>query len=422
MAESGISKKIVDNKSIWLLFGVCWVAYFISYVGRINYSAAMPYIIGGGSLSMTQAGSLSTAFFLCYGGGQLINGMLGDRFKPERLVFIGLGLSAVANFLMGVGFGYAFVLIFWAINGYVLSMLWPPIIRIFADMLEERTMVRCCVHITSSMAAGSLCAYLLASLVIRFWGWQAVFFMAAVMLLCMCAAWWAVFSVIKKRRDLLGVTPAPKPEKSSDAKSRGGGFIRYLFGSGILIFLLPVIIHGAMKDGITAWVPTMLAQTFDVPGSMAVLATAVLPLANLSGAYMAGWAFKRWIKNEILCAAAFFAMALASLVAILLVGSVNILLTVSLLAVITASMLAINVLMINFVPLRFHGMGRTATVSGMFNATAYIGSAVTTAGIGWVVSGFGWDMAMVTFAVITVFAIAMCLFGGRVKLPSLGEK
>jgi len=425
MTECGIEgniKKIIDSRTIWLLFGLCWAVYFISYIGRMNYSAAMPDIISSGWLTITQAGSLSTVFFICYAGGQFINGFLGDRIKPENLVFAGLSLSAVANMLIPFAPGYAFALLFWAINGYVLSMLWPPIIRIFADMLDERTMVKCGIHITSSMAAGSLCAYLLASVMIRLLGWRAMFFAASVLLFITSIVWRLVFARIKKRREKYGVTytlAASEPEKDSKPASSQSGFIRYLLGSGIFVLLLPVAIHGAIKDGVTAWIPTMLAQTFTVPAYTAVLAVSILPIFNLSGAYMAGFVLKRWIKNEILCAAFFFLTALMGIAGIILAGSINILLTVVFFSVITASILAVNVLMINLVPLRFHLMGRTATVSGMFNAAAYVGSATAAAGIGWIVSGFGWNVVMPCFAVLVIAAGIICVVGGRVKLPKI---
>ena len=419
------TKKIVDNRTIWLLFGLCWSVYFISYIGRMNYSAAMPDIIGSGRLTMQQAGSLSTAFFICYAAGQLVNGFLADRTKPENLIFAGLGLSALANMFMPLVPSYISALGLWAVNGYALSMLWPPIIRIFADMFDGRTMIKCGVHITSSMAAGSLCAYLLASVLIRFFGWQAVFFVASCLLVTIGVVWHLVFAYVKRRREEYGVTQTAdeliQKENITSPANHKKNFTKYLLGSGIFILLLPVAIHGAIKDGVTAWIPTMLTQTFAAPAYMAVLTASVLPIVNLSGAYMANYLFKRWIKNEILCAAVFFAMALAGIVGIILVGSVNILLTTMLFSVITASILAINVLMINLVPLRFHQMRRTATISGLFNAVAYVGSAITAAGIGWLVSGFSRNVVMACFAVLVIGAGAVCLFGGRIRLPEGGS-
>ena len=315
------AKKIIDNRTIWLLFGLCWFVYFISYIGRMNYSAAMPDMIASFWLTMQQAGSLSTAFFVCYAAGQFINGLLADQTKPENLIFIGLGLSSFVNFFMPLAPSYFFALALWALNGYALSMLWPSIIRIIADMFEARTMIKCGVHIASSMAAGSLSAYLLASLLIRFIGWQAVFFVAFVLLLTICIIWHILFKNIKKRREKYGVTQLAEQEKIiSPATVHKKNFTKYLFGSGIFILLLPVAVHGAIKDGVTAWIPTMLTQTFAAPAYAAVLAVSLLPIVNLSGAYMANYLFK-WVKNEILCASVFFTLALVGISGIIFLDS-----------------------------------------------------------------------------------------------------
>ena len=412
-----MSKKIIDNKTIWLLFGLCWFVYFISYVGRMNYSAAMPEMIEFSRLTMQQAGSLSTAFFVCYALGQFINGMLADKNKPENMIFTGLGLSAIVNLCLPIAHNYILTLILWAINGYALSMLWPSIIRIIADMFEARTMIKCGVHIASSIAAGSLAAYLLASLLIRFFGWQSVFFMAFGLLLITSGLWKILFSYVKKRRSKYGVRQLVEesdPSPSSEIKSgQKGKFAWYLF----FILLIPIAVQGAIKDGVTAWIPTMLTQTFAAPAYTAVLTTSMLPIINLSGAYMANSLFKRCIKNEILCSAVFFSMALAGIVGIIFIGSVNILLTTLLFSVVTSSVLAINVLLINLLPLRFHQVGRTATLSGLFNAAAYVGSSATAVSIGWLAGGFGWSVVMLCFAVLVIGAGGVCLFGGRIRLP-----
>ena len=404
-------KKIIDNRVTWLLFGLCWAVYFISYIGRINYPAAMPAMIESGWLTMAQAGSLTTAFLICYGGGQFINGFLGDRFKPENLIFAGLGLSAAANFLVPHAPGFGFAIVFWAVNGYVLSMIWPPIIRIFAEMFDEKTMVKCGIHITSSMALGALSAYLLASLLIRLLGWQAVFYVAAVLLLCMGIVWRGVFAYIKKHRENHGVTqPAADPQPGSFAKPGAA------IGIGVIVFLTPIFIHGAVKDGMSSWVPVYMVQIFEVPAYTAALVVSVLPIFNLSGAYAAGFLLKRWGKSELACAAVFFAISLAGLMGVILFGTAHILLTAVFFAITTASIMAVNVLMINIVPLRFHSVGRSATVTGMFNATAYAGSAIAAIGIGWIAGGFGWGVVMVCFAVLVAAAGVMCAITGRRRL------
>lgn len=409
-------KKILDVRMTWLLFCLCWLVYFSSYIGRLNYSSTMPDMIQAGWIGLSQAGSVSTVFFICYAAGQLINGLLGDRFNPGTMVLTGLGTSAIANVLMPLAPGYGYVLLCWAVNGYALSMLWPPIVRIFADMLDEGSMVKCCVHLTSSTVAGHFGAYLLSALFIRFFGWKAVFYSAAVLLAAVAVLWWFLFRRIENYRRENGVTENVPVIPGS--KEPGKGLITLLMGTGLLVFLGPVMVHGALKDGITAWIPTLLAQSFAVSSSKAVLVSTLLPVINLSGAYAARFVFQKWIKNESLCAAFFFGTALVGLGGLMGLGSVHILLSVVFLSVVTSSMLAVNTLLISLLPLRFRRIGRAATITGFFNAAAYLGSAGTTAGIGWMVGGFGWSAAIIGMAGLALLAFLICLAGGRVRGPS----
>lgn len=113
----GNENKIQDRHMVAVLFSLCWIVYFITYIGRLNYSSAMPALIADGLLSRTQAGSAGTAFFFAYGGGQFLNGMLADRLPPRWMIFAGLAASSAANLCIGFSASYGTILLFWGING-----------------------------------------------------------------------------------------------------------------------------------------------------------------------------------------------------------------------------------------------------------------------------------------------------------------
>ena len=95
-------RKITDKRQAFFLFVICWMAYFTCYIGRLNYSSAMAAMIEEAVLTKTQAGTISMVYFFVYGSGQLLNGFLGDRLPPGRMIFGGLFLSMICNLLMGV--------------------------------------------------------------------------------------------------------------------------------------------------------------------------------------------------------------------------------------------------------------------------------------------------------------------------------
>lgn len=400
-------KKISDEKMALLLFVLCWAAYFTSYIGRLNYSSAMTAMIGEQVLSKTEAGFISMVYFFAYGIGQLTNGFLGDRFHPGKMIFTGLAVAAGANFLMGMTNSFVLMTVIWGINGYAQAMIWPPIIRIFAEMLEEKQKMKYCVNIVSSQVVGTLAAYLLAAAVMWLAGWRSVFGAAALCLAVMAVVWLRGFHKVEKFSMEHG-----KEAPAAGQKAAGqiqASFSRVLAVSGLILVIFPVVIHGMLKDGVTSWVPTYISETFLTSPSLSILVTTVLPVINLTGAYAAQTVYSKCRKREVETAAVFFAAATAALAGLRLAGDLSIILTAVLFAVITASMMAVNTIFVNLLPLRFEKTGRVSTVSGFLNAMAYLGTAVSTFTIGVMVERFGWSVTIDTWVALTAAALILCL-------------
>ena len=135
--------------------------------------------------------------------------------------------------------------------------------------------------------------------------------------------------------------------------------------------------------------------------------TMILPLVNLSGAYLARMENRRQENQEIRSSIVFFGTATVALILLLVLGKYHAVFTALLFAVITASMMAVNVLFVNLIPLYFEKQGRVSTVSGFLNSVAYMGSAVSTFTIGVVVEHFGWNVTILTWIGITVLALLL---------------
>lgn len=410
-------KKITDVRMTTLLFVLCWIAYFTSYLGRLNYSSAMTVMIKETVLSKSQAGFISMTYFFAYGIGQLLNGFLGDKVNPRKMIFLGLSISGAANLIMGCFADFGIMAAVWCINGYAQAMIWPPIIRIFAEMLEEKTKLRFCINIISTQALGTLASYLLSAAVIYLNGWNGVFFAAAALLIAAALLWDIKFRKIEKFSMEFGIEDGTKDGiKSSSRKVNQVSFLSILTGSGILVILIPVIVHGVLKDGVTSWVPTYISETFLTSPALSILVTTVLPVINLTGAYAAQYLYRKWKKQETKTAACFFLAATVSLLCLWLFGSKSLLLTVILLSVITASMMAVNTIFVNLLPLRFERAGRVSTVSGFLNSMAYLGCAISTFTIGIMVQNNGWKNTILSWLGITFLALIICILFRNKKI------
>ena len=427
--------RIYDGHMQALLFWMCWLVYFASYIGRLNYSSAMPAMIGGSVITASQAGFISMVYFFAYGAGQFLNGMLADRLHPGKMIFAGLFASGLLNLAMGFLSGFGMMALFWCVNGYTQAMIWPPIMRIFAKMMTEERKVKYCVHITSTMAVGTLASYLLSAAMIAAAGWRFVFYAAAV---CMCGTalvFWRGFARVEAYSMEHGAAEAyggvvecgnvveyeeraergkvieyeERTEQGKTADTGSMPFGRLLTASGLLFLLIPVVVHGVLKDGVTSWVPTYISETFMASPTLSILVTTMLPVINLTGAYAAQFMYRRFFqKHEVKTASFFFLIATGALVLLWRFSAVNMFLTAGLLSVITASMMAVNTLFVNLLPLHFEKEGRVSTVSGFLNAMAYLGCAISTYGIGVLVQHVGWQVTIFGWLAMTAAALAVC--------------
>lgn len=406
-------RKIESPKVSQLLFLLCWFAYFTSYIGRLNYSSAMTAMIQEAVLTKSQAGFISMVYFFAYGIGQFCNGMLGDRFHPGKMIFTGLAIAAGANLCMGFVSGFGAMAVVWGINGYAQAMIWPPVIRIFAEMVSREQKMKFCVNIVSSQVVGTLASYLLAAVVMWLIGWRAVFGAAAICLCVMAVIWILGFGKIEKcGKDPEEETADVDNDESTAANTVNAGKQAWR-GSGILMVLFPVLIHGMLKDGVTTWVPTYITETFLTSPAFSILVTTVLPIVNLTGAYLAQYLYQKCKKQEAVAAVWLFLIAVLALTGIWIGKDTSMILTIVLFAMTTVSMMGVNTIFVNFFPLRYEAIGKVSTVSGFMNGMAYVGTAVSTFTIGVLVEQKGWNVTIGSWVVMTFLALVVCMLGRK---------
>lgn len=136
-----------DHQAERILIGFCVAAYFVSYITRINYGTVLLEIVNSEGITKMSASMAVTGSFVTYGIGQLISGWLGDRIKPRYLMFIGLMVSAGMNVCVPLFSRPAAMLVFWCINGFAQALMWPPMVRLLSDYLDQDTYKKSCVWV-----------------------------------------------------------------------------------------------------------------------------------------------------------------------------------------------------------------------------------------------------------------------------------
>lgn len=390
-----------SEKVMTRIFKLTWLAYFTAYTGRLNFPSIMGELIKNGYINFSQTGIIAMVYFITYALGQVINGILGDKLNPKYMVFSGLLLSSCANLFMSFSPTFIHLAIVWGLNGYFQSMIWPPIIRIYSEYFNFKHKNNASINIVSSMVLGALASYGISAFSLQFLSWRWAFYFPFVMLLIVSLVWFFYYE--KLTFNIEGIY------KRGEKTSKDNHFYKFLIKTGLLSILIPITVHGFIKDGVVSWIPTYIAERFNVSSSFSVFITMMIPVLNLSGAYLAKYVNNKNPNKEVKSTAYFFLLSTVSLVLLMTVGLNNIYLTGILFSIITASMLAINTLLVNILPSHFAKQNKVATVSGFFNAISHFGSAIAALSIGLIVDSFGWHVTVLSWVLVSLISLILCL-------------
>lgn len=377
-----------------LTVAVLWLVYGASYFIRTCYAAAIAPIVSEGHLSKGEIGLVGTAFFICYGVGQLISGLIGDRVNPFFMIIFGAAAGGLCCFAMPFADSALLMLVIWGINGFFQSMLWSPILRIFSETIDKSLSRKAILNISLSLPVGTICAYLASTLIIRFSEWRLVFVSGGIVIIL--SAILVALAFFSSKKELTVTAKMPQTDIGNKSQKSGKqNIITLAMLSGLFVIMLPSFLHGMMRDGITNWVPTMITELYGVSPSFSVFVTIVLPVFNAFGAYAVVPLYKKLGENEMKTAGAIGVLVLVPLLLMLFTNRLPVYVIIVLLALTTSIMYALNYLIISLVPVRFSKFSCTSGVSGILNSAAHIGCAVSSYGFGAVSEKAGWNAVII---------------------------
>lgn len=400
---------LTDNKAGSVVI-LCWLVYLAAYLGRLNFNASMIDILYSLGATKAQMGLVSSSFYIAYGSGQLINGILANKFNPKHMITFSLLLSALINLVFPLATTAILMRYLWFMNGLIQSLLWVNIIRIYSIMLPTSVMPRSIMIIHTSGAAGTLAVYGITAICLKYVSWHATFYFAAFMLVAVGLFWLFGMNELEKNRiqprndRMFHDSDAPENEKKRMS------LLPVFMMSGFLFALYAAVADGGIRDGITMWVPTLIHEKYNVSTSFSVFVTLLLPVFSLSGAAMAIQINKK-LTNIFYTTAVFFVIALVALVFLNHVNN-SLLITCLLFAMISSSMTAINTMIVSYLPLKLRNFGITAVAAGLTNSFCYIGSTLASYGLGTIADRFGWNKVVIVLRITVFSALIASLAGG----------
>lgn len=394
-----------ENKIIF----ICWLAYTAAYIGRLNFNASIVAIISDLGVTKADAGLVSSFFFFAYGAGQLVNGILSKKYNAKIMIFLSLMISAVMNILMPVCADISLMKFIWMGNGIVQSVLWSTLIKTLSDYVSDKKLPKAILAMSTTVAIGTLIAYGISSVSVRFGTWKTVFFVASAVLVISAIIWFALFGNSNKK--------AVETVENKDGKVRMGKLVLL----ALFITAFAGIANGFIKDGMTTWVPSVLYEEFKIPQEFSILLTLLLPMVSTMGAAIAKKVHEKisshaamnfifYIISALLCTGILISLRIHSVVTIMIcfIG-------------VACGMAMINNVITSMFALDHRRLLNAGFAAGLLNTFCYVGSTVTSYTLGAVSQERGWNAVFIIMLTVCIVAAVICL-AGMISEKKMKEK
>lgn len=271
-----------------LLGSMCAISYLAVYVAKNAMSAAAPQITQAGDFTTQQLGTMSSAYFITYAIGQLINGSVGDRIKGKYMISFGLMLAALGFFTLPLLTGKPWAAtVSYSSSGFCLAMIYGPMTKLVAENTDPLYTPRCSMGYTLASFLGSPVAGLLAAVL----SWQWIFRTAGGVLVGMGLVCFAVFTRFERKGLIKYGQYQPKE------KAAGSGGIRLLIKRRIIRFTLVSILTGVVRTTVVFWLPTYLSSHLHFSPESAALIFTVATLVISCSVFVAVFAYERLQHN-----------------------------------------------------------------------------------------------------------------------------
>jgi len=414
-----------------ILIFICCAVYTIAYIGRYSYTANSIPIIEYYKVNKDEFSLATTFFFFAYGAGQILNGIFCRRYNMRFTIAGALILSAVINGLVFFGLPFKFIKYVWLINGLCQSVFWASLLRILSCYLDEAHMKKAVIIMSTPVTVGTLVIYGLSALLALFEnGFLYAFLIAFILMGLMGAIWLIYFPKLTKNarlenRPTGAAETTETTETTETAKEKAG---RRFFMSGIfymlVLFCIYAIVSNYVKDGLTTWIPQILNEQYNLPDSLSIILTLVLPIFGLCGAVLAVF-INKYVKNHSDLLGVFFGLTSITVIGVQLLFKTDLwLLVLIMFGLVSLFMNGANNIITNMFPLYVGKKYNSGLIAGLLNGACYVGSTLSQYLIAVIAIAGDWTAVINVFLYLAlgITAFSLILFVIRMIREKRGKK
>lgn len=397
-SQRSLTTKGASAYLLVLLFSV----YTLIYTSKTMFSAAMASIVEAGDMTKSQTGAISAVFWIVYAIMQIPGGLAADRFKPSRLIVLGVAGAIVANIVIYFNQQYEVIMAVWALNAAVQFGLWPGVFKILTTEVVPEMRKTGMFWMVFGTSFGIGISMLIASFVSQ---WKQNFIVSIVMLSSVLILWLISYAFLEKR--MVVTEPEQTEEKKTPVGKMGW---KEMLKTGILGLAVAAFLRTAVDNGLKNQTPTMLMESYgNMPAAISNRFGAILTLFSFFGTLLLKLFQKYVTRNEAKGVAIGLTFALPMLFVACLVGKIHYLPLLGVLCIAQMMVSCMGPYSGSFCAGRFAYCGKSGTVAGIVNALAALGNVAATYGLALVAEHAKWSAVMLVCCALLVITIGACL-------------
>ena len=377
--------------------------YLIGYYMRKLLNVTTPVMLSEG-YTEDFIGWLSFAYMLMYALGQLVNGRLGDRIRPRRMVLMGLSVAGLAQVVFPFVSWRIGQIACFALLGYGLSMLRGPLVKLISENTLPQHARWCCV----GLSMVSYFAPFIAALLAIMFRWRMMFVVGGGIGVGMAVVSWILITWLERSGAVSFHAPAEAQEKKR---------FRDLFRlDRFLLFMALSAMIEISTTTIDSWVSTYMVQHLAVEVNTANLLYSVISVLNALCPFLCMLVFRLFRESDTRMMQVMF---LASAVCYALMRFVNtpfVNIALFILALMATS-IASSVLWSIYIP-SLAKSGQVSSANGVIDFSGYVGAAIASLVVANAIKGLGRESTILVWCGIATLSFLIAGIGGRRKAPA----
>lgn len=186
-----------DQRTARRLVAIVCAAQVFVQLGAGYWPVLMPDLMTRWSLTNSEAGWITSAFYATYMVSVPVLVTATDRVDPKRVYLLGVGFTTIAHFAFGLlADGFWSALALRGLAGFGWAGTYMTGLKLLADQVDNKMMSRAVTGHAASIGISGAASYLLGDLLADAFGWRLAFASAG---LTAAIAWVAVALMVPAR-------------------------------------------------------------------------------------------------------------------------------------------------------------------------------------------------------------------------------